>query len=61
MWANSVVRPLLSVGGHVAIDQVVAGETPVPHDAGAVENRQGETRESARVDLVGRQARRRAD
>ena len=41
--ANDVVRALLSVGGLVAINQVVAGQTLVPHDAGAVENRQGKT------------------
>ena len=58
---NNAVRALLSVGGQVAIGQVVAGQTLVPHDAGAVENRQGETWESAHVDLVGRQARRPAD
>ena len=51
----------LSVGDHVAIRQVVADQTLVPHDAGAVENRQVETWKSAHVDLVGRQAHRRAD
>ena len=61
MCVNNVVRALLSVGGQVAIDQVVAGQTLVPHDAGALENRQGGTWESAHVDLVGRQTRRRAD
>ena len=59
--ANNVVRALLPVGGQVAIGQVVAGQTLVPHDAGAVENRQGEAGESAHVDLVRRQARRCAD
>ena len=57
----SFVRFCLSVGGQIAISQVVVGQTLVPHDAGAVENRQGETWESAHVDLVGRQACRRAD
>ena len=41
--ANNVVRGLLPVGGHVAIGQVVAGQTQLSHDAGAVENREGET------------------
>ena len=61
MCANNVVRALLPAGGQLAIGQVVAGQTLVPHDAGAVENRQGETWGSAHVDLVGGQARRRAD
>ena len=52
--ANNVVRALFSVGGQVAIGQVVSGQTLVPHDAGAVGNRQGETWKSAHVDLVGR-------
>ena len=58
---NNVVRAFLPVGGQVAIGQVVAGQTLVSHDASAVETRQGETWESAHVDLVGRQTRRRAD
>ena len=45
----------------IAIGQVVAGQTPVPHDAGAVENRQEKTWESAHVDIVAHQARRCAD
>ena len=61
MCANNVVRALLSVGGQVAIGQVIAGQVLVPHVAGAVVNRQGETWESAQVDLDGRQARGRAD
>ena len=59
--ANNVVRALLPVGGQVARGQVVAGQTLVSHDASAVESRQGKTWESAHVDLVGRQTRRRAD
>ena len=35
--ANNVVRALLPIGGQGAIGQVVAGQTLVPHDAGAVE------------------------
>ena len=61
MCANNVVRALSSVGGQVTIGQVVAGQTLVPHDASAVENRQGEPWESAHVEPVGRQARQRAD
>ena len=59
--ANNVVRALFPVGGEVSIGQVVADQTLVPHDAGVVENRQGGTWESAHVDLVRRQACRRAD
>ena len=58
--ANNVVLELLLVGGQVTIGQVVAGQTPVPHDAGAVQTRQGEAWESAHVDLVRHQACRRA-
>ena len=58
--ANNVARALLSVGDQVALGQVVADQTLVPHDADAIKNRQGETWESAHVDLVGRQTRRRA-
>ena len=44
--AESVVRALLSVGGQVSMGQVVAGQTLVPHDAGAAEKRQGGRRGS---------------
>ena len=59
--ADNVVRALLPVGGQVAIGQVVTGQTLVYHHTSAVEHRQGESWESAHVDLVGRQTRRRAD
>ena len=39
---DNVVRALLRVGGQVAVDQVVTGQTLVSHDTSAVENRQGE-------------------
>ena len=58
---DNVVRALLPVGGQVAIAQVVTGQTLVSHDTSAVKNRQGEPWESAHVDLVGRQTRRRSD
>ena len=58
---TTVVRALLPVGGQVAIGQVITGQTLVFHDTSAVENRQREPWESAHVDLVGRQTRRRAD
>ena len=59
--ADNVVLALLPVGGQVAIGLVVAGQILVSHDAGAIDNRWGGTWESAHVDLVGRQDRRRAD
>ena len=59
--ANNVIRALLPVGGQVPICQVVASQTLVPYAAGVVNHRQGDTSESAYVDLVGLQARRRAD
>ena len=37
MWANNVVRALLTVGGQVAISQVFAGRPLMLHDAAAVE------------------------
>ena len=61
MFADNVVRALFPVGGQVVKDQVVTGQTLVSWDTSAVENRQGEPWESARVDLVGRQIRRHAD
>ena len=59
--ADNVVHALLPIDGQVALGQVVTGESLVIHDANAVENRPGELWESAHVDLVGRQTRRRAD
>ena len=59
--ADNVVRQLLPVGGQVAIGQVVTGQTLVFHDTSVVENRERDPWESAHVDLVGRQTRRRAD
>ena len=61
MCADNVVRALLPVGGHVAIGQVVTGQTLVSHDTSTVKTVSGEPWESAHVDLVGRQTRRRAD
>ena len=59
--ANNVVRALLPVRGQFAMGQVVTGQTLVSQKASAVNNRQGKPWNSARVDLVGRQTRRRAD
>ena len=59
--ADNVVRALLPFDGQVAIGQVVTDQTLVSHDTSAVETRQGEPWESAHVDLVERQSRRRAD
>ena len=59
--ADNVVRALSPICRHVAISEVVKGQTLVSHDTSAVEHRQGKPWESAHVDLVGRQTRRRAD
>ena len=61
VFANNVVRVLLSVCGEVAIGQVVAGQTLVSRYSGAFENRQGETWKPTHVNLVGRQTHCRAD
>ena len=41
VFANNIVRVLLSVCSQVAIGQVVAGQTLVFRYSGAFENRQG--------------------
>ena len=61
VFANNIVRVLLSVCSQVAIGQVVAGQTLVSRDSGAFENSLGETWKSTHVNFVGRQTRRRAD
>ena len=61
MFANNVVRVLLSVCGEVAIGQVVAGQTLVSRYSGAFENRQGETWKPIHVNFVRRQTRCRDD
>ena len=61
MFANEIVRVLLSVCSLVAVGQVVAGQTLVSQDSGAFESRQRETWKSTHVNFVGRQTRRRAD
>ena len=61
VFANNIVRALLLVCNHVAVGQVVAGQTLVSRDSGPFENRQRETWKSTHVNLVGGQTRRRAD
>ena len=61
VFANNIVRALLSVYSQVAVGQVFAGQTLVSRDSGAFENRQRETWKSTHVNLVGGQTRRRAD
>ena len=61
MFANNIVRALLSVCSQIAVGQGVADQTLVSRDSGAFENRQWETRKSTHVNLVGGQTRRRAD
>ena len=61
VFANNILRALLSVCSQIAVDQVVAAQTLVSRDSGAFENRQRETWKSTHVNLVGGQTRRRAD
>ena len=61
VFANNVVRALLPVCSQVAVGQVVTGQTLVSRDAGAFENREGDTWKSSHVNLVGRQTHRRGD
>ena len=61
VFANNIVRVLLSVCSQAAIGQVVAGQTLVSRDSGAFENRQKKTWKSIHVNRVGRQTRHRAD
>ena len=61
MFANNIVRALLSVGSQVEVSQVVEGQNLVYHDSGAFENPQRETWKSTHVNLVGGQTRRSAD
>ena len=60
VFANNIVRALLLVCNHVAVGQVVAGQTLVSRDSGPFENRQRETWKSTHVNLVGGQTRGRA-
>ena len=61
VFANNIVRALLSVCSQVSVGQVVAGQTLVSRDSGEFENRQKEMWKCTHVNLVGRQSRRRAD
>ena len=46
VFANNIVRALLSACCQVAVGQVVAGQTLVSRDSSAFENRQRETLKS---------------
>ena len=61
VFANTIVRALLSVCCQVAVGRVVAGQTLVSRDFGVFENRQRETWNSTHVKFVGRQTRCHAD
>ena len=61
VFANNIVRALLSVCSQVAIGQMVAGQTLVSRYSDEFENRQGETWKPSHMNLVGRQTRRGAD
>ena len=53
LFANKIIRALLSVCSQVAVRQVVADQTLMSRDSGAFENRQRETWKSTNVKLVG--------
>ena len=53
VFADDIVRALLTVRRQFAVDEVIAGQALVAEDAGAFKNRQRETRKPAHVDLVG--------
>ena len=61
VFANNIVRTLLSLCSEAVVGQAIAGKTPVSRDSGAFENRQRETWRSTHVNLVGGQTRRHAD
>ena len=61
VFANNIVRALLSICSQVLVGQVVVGQTLVSRDSGAFENRQREPWTSTHVNLAGGQTRRRAD
>ena len=52
VFANNILRALLSVCSQIAVDQVVAAQTLVSRDSGAFENRQRETWKSTHVNHV---------
>ena len=61
VFANNIVRALLSICSQVATGQVVTGQTLVSRDSGVFENHQRQTWKSTHVNLVGHQTRRRSD
>ena len=61
IFANNIIHALLAVCSKVAVGRVVASQTLVYRDSGALENCHRETRKSTHVNLVGSQTRRHAD
>ena len=53
VFADDIVRALLTVRRQVAVGEVIVGQALVAEDAGAFRNRQREARKSAHVDVVG--------
>ena len=53
MFANKIVRTMLSVCSQIAVGQMVTGQNRVSRDSRAFENCQRESWNSAHVDLVG--------
>ena len=55
VFADDIVRGLLTVGRQVAVGEMNAGQALVVEDAGAFKNRASEARRPAHVDVVGSQ------
>ena len=55
VFADDIVRGLLTVGRQVAVGEMIAGQALVVEDAGAFKNRASEARRPAHVDVVGSQ------
>ena len=53
MFAEDIVRELLTVGRQVAVGEMIAGQALVTEDAGAFRTRETEARKPAHVDHVG--------
>ena len=53
MFADDIVRALLTVSRDVAVREVIAGQALVAENAGAFKNREREARKRAHVELVG--------
>ena len=53
VFADDIVRALLTVGRQVAVGEVIVGQALVAEDTGALKNREREGRKPTHVDIVG--------